>query len=758
MSIQFKFRSSVNMDSVEIEGRSSISLRELKLKIIRHKNLKICQDFDLVFSDAASGQEYDDDNFQIPSGSNVIIKRVPARTPASAMKLLGSCFLGLFCLFGKRYNEQKHHLLMRTPIDAVGNFMMEGSYPPNPASDQMNEFDDLGVDMSSVPAAIVPSPDLELLNKNKCGNSEKPNLTGLRFGFPKLEPDDQAIQRVSGHHFNGNERNMVDQQRAEEKLKLEKLFKPNSTALPITGLPSELKCFLCKAYLKDAVMIPCCQHSFCDKCISQVLAEKARCPKCFSDKCKAKDLLPNFSLRKAIEHFLESQMFMVGSENAFKKYVPDAESGIQGNYAACAVAVVQRELELSHSPSATGKGSDQVIAESVYNPIVRRNESFGASEYHITNLAAGKQSSTPRTQKGYRTCYMCGSPYHLIRDCPASSDPHPMLQTGAGVLQGGIPGYASSYWNGAAYPPIRPFPSIYGTPAMIPFNASVVPVAPYGVPPYVPSLYGGLPTHVGIMSVETTVPPKGNRSERPMGHSEYIDVENKKLWNENLGRGQDFDVKGDSHEHYVYCEPERLHEYEVCKERDIGGSDYEDRIARRSRKKNQLGKHGDSDTRSPDGRHEKSYHSFVAGRDQKYYPSERSGRPNSSSKHSEEVYKDYHRSSRKNHERREQSHSDSSWGHRHQSGNADDIRFRVDSDVRGSHKKHDNYFKFGLEPSSLADQRKQCKDGDSGLESRHPGHETKRKNEDLRNNRWQMGSGSYEERRDDYHRKRKRVH
>nr|GMD41050.1 E3 ubiquitin ligase PARAQUAT TOLERANCE 3-like [Ipomoea batatas]GMD42794.1 E3 ubiquitin ligase PARAQUAT TOLERANCE 3-like [Ipomoea batatas]GMD47575.1 E3 ubiquitin ligase PARAQUAT TOLERANCE 3-like [Ipomoea batatas]GME16017.1 E3 ubiquitin ligase PARAQUAT TOLERANCE 3-like [Ipomoea batatas] len=80
MSIRFKFRSSASFDSVDLQGRSSISVRELRLKIIRDKNLNICQDFDLVFSDAVSGEEYNDEKFQIPSGSSIIVKRVPAGT------------------------------------------------------------------------------------------------------------------------------------------------------------------------------------------------------------------------------------------------------------------------------------------------------------------------------------------------------------------------------------------------------------------------------------------------------------------------------------------------------------------------------------------------------------------------------------------------------------------------------------------------------------------------------------------------------
>lgn len=56
MSIRFKFRSSVNFDTVDIEGRSSISIAELRSLIILQKKLNLCQDFDLVFSDTVSGQ------------------------------------------------------------------------------------------------------------------------------------------------------------------------------------------------------------------------------------------------------------------------------------------------------------------------------------------------------------------------------------------------------------------------------------------------------------------------------------------------------------------------------------------------------------------------------------------------------------------------------------------------------------------------------------------------------------------------------
>lgn len=53
-----------------------------------------------------------------------------------------------------------------------------------------------------------------------------------------------------------------------------------------------------------------------------MLLAKESCPKCFSTKCGIEDLLPNVSLRQAIEHFLESQMLTIDSGNECQQYAP----------------------------------------------------------------------------------------------------------------------------------------------------------------------------------------------------------------------------------------------------------------------------------------------------------------------------------------------------------------------------------------------------------------------------------------------------
>ncbi|KAF5936383.1 hypothetical protein HYC85_027512 [Camellia sinensis] len=162
MSIRFKFRSSVNFDSVDIEGRSSISVGELRSKIVLHKHLNICQDFDLVFSDALTAHEFHDENFQIPSGSSVIIKRVPAGSVPSAM----------------------------APINSVENLGAKDSNPVNPIgyfplNAETDNFDDFGVDLCPIPEAALSDSDLEF-DKNYCISNEKPkNALASNLGSSK---------------------------------------------------------------------------------------------------------------------------------------------------------------------------------------------------------------------------------------------------------------------------------------------------------------------------------------------------------------------------------------------------------------------------------------------------------------------------------------------------------------------------------------------------------------------------------------------
>ncbi|KAL6970663.1 RING-type E3 ubiquitin transferase [Sarracenia purpurea var. burkii] len=807
MSIRFKFRSAVNFDSVDIEGRSSVSVRDLRSKIVRHKNLNICQDFDLIFSDALTGREYNDDNFQIPSGSSVIIKRVPAGSVPSAMLPINSI--------------EKHGMNNSNPVNSNGYL---------PLIAEGDNFDDFGVDLCPVPEATLSDSDLEF-DKN-CISNEKPNNAAPRVERQKLEASDLSDAIPKEMEADG-----------EKHMKSEKFGNVNYPAVQNADFPSELKCSLCNTFFKEAVMIPCCQHSFCDKCIRVVLHEKATCPKCYSRKCRIEDLLPNLSLRQAIEHFLESQILMSGADDALHKYAPDGESGIQVKDVSCGVTFLPREPNMPVSPSITEKGSNQVMPESVYESRIRNNLSLGTSGSHSFKLSFGKAlnsdplshkvkqmdgervghnfldetvnlkvlpdfqgesqpcdlpqicvheeadssinknkglqfnagggdrsyMATGRPNKGDRTCFMCGSPYHLIRKCPAACSPHPMLQTGNAMFPRAMPGYASPFWNSNPLPPTRT--NIYSNSGMMPFNSAMVPPPCFAVPPYMPSLYGGLPVLSGYMSMGGMAPQVQTGPIHSQPHSENVELTDcEKRWkipNQNLGRGKPCD---DDEEYYDKRdhrdELERSHGRKSREEREKNASYSEDSFTRRSPMKRRHDIPLDHDNHAVYERHEKTSRSTIAGSDRsdwRAYHLERSNSvvedmPRSSGRLSEERQKHYHGSSKK-HGRKGQCGSDSSWSG-HQTKNDKDVgRIRVEAEIEVPNRKHHSHSGSGLEPSSSVDQKKQYKDNDPSHVSRHSRHSAKPVNDDSYNDRWQMASGSDEDGGDGYHyHKRKRVH
>ncbi|GER35381.1 RING/U-box superfamily protein [Striga asiatica] len=745
MSIRFKFRSSVNFDALEIGERASIPVGELRAKILKGKGSQQQQQgFDLVFSDAESGLEFEGDDCQIPSGSSVIIKRVPAKTMPSAGTL----------------------------VQAVKNVEIKQSYNPNPDNGPADEFDDLGADLGLVPDSNFPEFNLEFDDNDLLGNGIDQVVSLSRTECQKQGPSDLSQETPRGCNQSGNERIAVP--RVDQQIKPINPPASNFPAVQCTNLPAEMKCLLCNSFFKEAVMIPCCQHSFCQNCIRQVLVEKRRCPKCFSSKCHVEDLLPNLSLRQAIEHFLEAEMLDAGVDNALQKYVPDGESGIQAREFSCAPSVVQRELEFPQSSSATGKGSNQVYKDTFFEQQHQRNVPFGTSVSkdikpafpsqkvnqtdglsgypRHTDMRSGPEDfamsadfqgenqpviplanvhfeadyNTRRRggrwtesgggernfmgpgghRKGTRNCYTCGSPDHLMRDCPMSH-PNPMFQPGNGGYHGGMQGFAQPpYWNGSSMPPFRPYANMYGNPSMMPFNASMVPVSPYAAPPYFPSMGGSMPGPVVNMRTGNMGPPR---------HPEHFGLQpcenNRKHPNEEFERQTISEEEDESPERHRHVTPERSHDQRP--RRDDTHTHSDDSLARRSTGKNQQDKF----------LHEKISRPSNSSRDKRTSHGERSNSGKEDASRSSEGrnrhHHHHHGESRRHHE------SESSHGH-----------YSAPKDVK-------------RRPDPDTDRRREYRDRD--YSSRHSGKHS-------REERREENNGLERDRGDEYRHHKRRAH
>lgn len=708
----------MNFDAVEIGNRESITVGELRSRILHGKVSQQQQGFDLVFSDAVSGLEFKGD-CEIPSGSSVIVKRVPGGTMPSAV----------------------------VPIEAVKDAGLKESHNVNLAKTGPKEdFDDIGADLCAIPDLDLPSFSPGLDQSNFMGN-KKDDVAVIPRGFNQHR-NDRTIMPV-----------------VDEQMKPNKLPTSNFLTVQSTNLPLELKCTLCNKFFTDAVMIPCCQHSFCEKCIRQVLIAKGMCPKCSSRKCTVGDLLPNLSLRQAIEHLLESQMFDAGFEGVMQKYVPDGESGIQVKDVSCALTVAQGELEAPQSSCATGKGSNQVLVEALYEQQHKRNMPYGnlgsrdfdpsckanqlyphphedfaqSTDFQGENQpvlpeAHGEADSSAKRKggfwigsgvggrnfsglggyrKGVRNCYACGSPDHLMRDCPVSHQ-NPMFQPGSGAFHGGMPGYAPPYWHGFSFPPFPPYANMYSNPSMMPFNPSMVPVSPYAVPPYISSMGGSLLGPGGNMRTGNMEPPRFDQfGLQPCG------IKRKKLSSENPESDQLSDNKAGSSECYRHYSPPKTCHHKSQKDKEQSSSHSDDSLAQRSRRKHHHEKYNNIHS---DERHEKSHHSF-GGREKRLSHVERStsakdGKSRSNEWHGEGRHKRHHGDPKKDDERRRgNSDSDPSLGR--PSAHRGVVKRRVDSDVHDSHRKlHHSRSDSVFEPRTPSERRDAGRDS-SGLHAKH---------------------------------------
>ncbi|KAK8959744.1 hypothetical protein KSP40_PGU006522 [Platanthera guangdongensis] len=528
MAVRFKFRSSVAFDSIDLDGRLSISVSDLRSKIADRKKLHVCGDFDLVLSDADTGQPFEDEDFQIPAGANVVIKRVPLGRDASNDRRV-------FPWTVIATNAEKSGgPLIPAPVKRCENFGVDN-------------FDDFGVDVYPNLDAPVRGYDDDINYYNSTVNmkedtairfSEEPNLRCQTITNARLS--EALPKEVAGENFRSESDKGENQKEnkseyngiLKNKLSEDKPFQ----AIVNADLPAELRCSLCSSIFEEAVMIPCCQHSFCNRCIALTLVKQSSCPKCSSSKCTVKDLLPNLSLRQAIEHFLEAQNDINGSYNKLPRYAPDGESGIQTKDVSCAVSVQQQEAACPHSPSATGMGSNHVTSE----PACENKFPFKREELCIDAKVGRAVIPPSKLRKFERNCYMCGSPDHLIRECPHSKREN-------AVVSGMVTPYREGYWHGSTFPNVH-YGNLYGGPAMMSFDPMMFQVSPYGISSYLPPMYSNPPTPYGFMRMGAVPPPVISGAEA----GTYVESMNnqdgqRKHTNEFQKRYHDFGLSEDYH-------------------------------------------------------------------------------------------------------------------------------------------------------------------------------------------------------------------
>ncbi|KAJ4912500.1 CCHC-type zinc finger protein [Raphanus sativus] len=360
MAIYYKFKSAKAYDTISMDG-PFISVGFLKEKIYETKHLGSGKDLDIVISNAQTNEEYLDEAMLIPKNTSVLIRRVPGRPrirvinqqePRVEEKVetvqadMSNLVTADTSVAEDEFDEFGNDFYSVPAAPAV-------NYNSNPCPDPLAPADEK-VDEETKLKALIDTPALDWQQQGADGYGSgrgygrgMPGRNGGRGFGNGMErkttpPPGYICHRcnVPGHfiqHCPTNGDPTYDVKRVKPPTGIPKsmlvatpdgsyslpsgavaVLKPNEDAFEkemeglrsvtrsVGEIPPELKCPLCKEVMRDAALTSkCCYQSFCDKCIRDHIIAKSMCV-CGDTNVLADDILPNKTLRDAINRIMES--------------------------------------------------------------------------------------------------------------------------------------------------------------------------------------------------------------------------------------------------------------------------------------------------------------------------------------------------------------------------------------------------------------------------------------------------------------------
>eukprot|EP00216_Chloropicon_sp_CCMP2111_P001646 CAMPEP_0198238278 /NCGR_PEP_ID=MMETSP1446-20131203/3974_1 /TAXON_ID=1461542 ORGANISM="Unidentified sp, Strain CCMP2111" /NCGR_SAMPLE_ID=MMETSP1446 /ASSEMBLY_ACC=CAM_ASM_001112 /LENGTH=577 /DNA_ID=CAMNT_0043920669 /DNA_START=333 /DNA_END=2066 /DNA_ORIENTATION=- len=329
--VRFKFKSELGYDDLMFDGMF-ISIGDLKRHIGEKRNMIASE---LAIHKAETGESYGDEGFLLPRNSQVTVSRIPmGPMTKKVIAESGLGKMGAASARGPPGSYQQSDKFLSGKVDPLKPDM----FSPIPGTDGLG-----GAAVGDEAAVLSQFVDASF----NSWNSEVAAASGGkgRFGMrgkvkSEVPPPNYVCHRcgVGGHWIfncptNGNPEFDMKKVRAPVGIPLEKLMTSDDGTLVMPDgsvgdvmaddralkkeasllkgketkmIPAELKCLICQGVINDAVLITCCQTSFCDSCIRPKLIETGCCPVCEKTNMLCDDLLPNPTLRKTIQTYIRS--------------------------------------------------------------------------------------------------------------------------------------------------------------------------------------------------------------------------------------------------------------------------------------------------------------------------------------------------------------------------------------------------------------------------------------------------------------------
>ncbi|CAI2187249.1 17936_t:CDS:10, partial [Funneliformis geosporum] len=316
--IYYKFKSAKDYDNITFDGLG-ISVFDAKKEILTAKKLK-GNDFDIVVTHAESGEDYQEDTAIIPRNTPIVVRRVPTKQgKGTAHRYLEGVPAPRNAATGNRVNYGNANGSMSKTFDSSKQQQQMQISRPSPiptithsSGEEQTEEDKIAAmfaqssefwektqeQMASKPALRRPNQPrpqvkqqiLKALPPNyvcyRCGqkghwiqacptNGDRSfdhmkvrKTTGIPRSFlqkvEQVPPGGKGVLVTQDGNLVIAQANEAAWQKFHARQK--SYVTTNEVLEETLPVPPELQCMICARLLREAVITPCCQASFCDEC------------------------------------------------------------------------------------------------------------------------------------------------------------------------------------------------------------------------------------------------------------------------------------------------------------------------------------------------------------------------------------------------------------------------------------------------------------------------------------------------------------
>ncbi|CAG8434192.1 8474_t:CDS:10 [Funneliformis mosseae] len=349
-------------DNITFDGLG-ISVFDAKKEILTAKKLK-GNDFDIVVTHAESGEDYQEDTAIIPRNTPIVVRRVPTKPgKGTAHRYLeGVPAVSRNAAAGNRVNYGNTNGSMSKTFDSSKQQQQMQVSRPSPiptitlsSGEEQTEEDKIAAmfaqssefwektqeQMASKPALRRPNQPRPQVKQQiqkalppnyvcyRCGqkghwiqacptNGDRSfdhmkvrKTTGIPRSFlqkvEQVPPGGKGVLVTQDGNLVIAQANEAAWQKFHARQK--SYVTTNEVLEETLPVPPELQCMICARLLREAVITPCCQASFCDECIRNALIsteqedQQFKCPNC-QTQLSPDGLLPDKATREAVNNHL----------------------------------------------------------------------------------------------------------------------------------------------------------------------------------------------------------------------------------------------------------------------------------------------------------------------------------------------------------------------------------------------------------------------------------------------------------------------